>query len=223
MEQSIAELFVILALKPEKGRIGINSLHFRYSLTGAMLMDYLLNKEIEIANKRIVPSFRKNGDTIHDMIADRISRSGRNRRVSFWVKRLTNRSRLYFKSYINLLVKERIIRIERKKFLGIIPFNRYWFTDTTVRINLIGILRGILLYGKQPGNKELMLLGIIDASKGYNLLSRERGESGVLRKKCRELLKGDLMSSEINHAIRDVQIAVSSAITAAIVASHGAH
>ena len=80
-----------------------------------------------------------------------------------------------------------------------------------------------MLYGKKPGTKEVMLLGLIEASRAYPLLSRERGESKILRKKNTELLKGDIMSSEISQTIKEIQAAIIASITAASVAAHGSH
>ncbi len=93
MNHSVAELFTILAINPVNGRIAVDNIHFRYSLTGAILLDHLFNEEITIENKRIIPAYRRNGDPLHDMVADRIMNSTNHRRISFWINRLTRRSR----------------------------------------------------------------------------------------------------------------------------------
>lgn len=219
MDHSVAELFVILALNPEKGRITLSDIPFRYSLTGAFFMEYFEKGEFIIENKRIVSSFRKNGEIIHDLFAERIMKSSRNRRISFWIGRLTSKRKLIFSEVISNLEKKRILRTEQKKFLNIFPYKRYWFTDNSVRTNLIELLRGILLYGKQAGKKEVMLLGLVEASKAYSVLSHEKGEKKILRKKNSELLKSDVISAEIGQAIREVQAAIVSSITAASVAA----
>jgi hypothetical protein len=223
MNNAIAEQFAILSLNPEKGRVTIDSIHFRYSLTGALLMDYLEQDEFKVENKRVVPSFRINGDAIHDMFAERIMKSSRNRKISFWISRLTNKSRFIFREIISSLEKQKLISTEYKKFLGIFPYKRYWFLDDKVRRDLIERLREILLYGKQPGKKEIMLLGLVETSKAYRLLSREKGEAKILRKKNTEILKGDIMSDEISLAIREVQTAIAASVTAATIAAHSSH
>lgn len=223
MDIPVSKLFVILALNPEKGRIAIDSIHFRYSLTGALFMEYSDVGEIKVENKRIVPFFKNNGEALHDMIADKIMNSGKNRRISFWISRLTQKSRFILREITNSLEKDNIIRIEHKKFLNIIPYKRYWFIDSRTRSNLIEVLRGILLYGKQPGKKDFMLLGLLEASKAYRLLSRERGESKLLRKKNSEILKGDVMSAEISQVIVEVQTAIIASVAAASAAASSSH
>jgi len=223
MKQKVAELFVILALNPEKGRVAINDVHFRYSLTGAMIMDFLDQGEISIENKRIVPHFHNTVNQGHDFLADKIMKSKKNRRLSFWIKRFSYKNRFFFKSIIDSLEIDRIVSIEQKKFLNIIPYNKYWIKDRSVREKLIETLRGVLVYGKEPGKREIMLLGLVEASRAYPLLARERGESKLMRKRNSELLKGDIMSSEINEAIKEVHAAIISSVAASSAALHGSH
>jgi hypothetical protein len=214
MEHSVAEQFVILALNPEKGRITIDSIHFRYSLTGAILMDYLEGEEFKIENKRVVPSLKINDDAIHALFADRMTKSSRNRRITFWIRSLTRKSRFIFSEMTKNLERKQIIRIEQKWFLNIIPYKRYWFTNNTVRAKIIEDLRGILLHGKRPDKKEIMLLGVVEASRAYRLIAQERGEARLLRKNNTQLLKGDVMSAEISQAIKEVQAAVVASVIA---------
>ncbi len=223
MTPSAAELFMILAIHPTKGRIAIENIHFRYTLTGAVLMDALSMDEFTIEDKRLIPSFTKNGDPLHDMVADRITNSSRNRRISFWINRLSRRNMLIFNEIITRLEKKDIIRTDKKKFLNIIPYKRFWFNDRSIRDNLIERLRQFLIYGKQPGKNDLMLLGLVEASRAYRLLSRERAEVKQMRRKNGDLLKGDIMNTEINLAIREVQTAIIASVTAATMAAHGSH
>jgi hypothetical protein len=223
MDNSVAEQFVILSLNPEKGRISIDSIHFRYPLTGALLMDYLDQEELKVENKRVVWSFRMTGNAVHDIFAERIMNSSGNWKISLWIRRLTRKSRLVFREIISSLEKQKLISIEQKKFLGIFPYNRYWFLDNGIRTGIIERLREILLYGKQPGKKELMLLGIVEAARAYRLLSREKGEARILRKKNNEILKGDVMSSEISKAVREVQAAIVVSVITATMAAHASH
>lgn len=223
MNHSVAELFVILAINPEKGRISIESTHFRYSLTGALLMEYHEMGEFTVQNKRIVPSFRLNGDMIHDLFAGKIMNSGRHRRISFWINRLTGRYRLILRTIVGMLENKGVIRVEQNWFLNIIPYKRYRFTDFSIRKNLIENLRGILLYGKQADKKEIMLLSLIEASDAYRILAGERGERRLLRKKNSELFEGDAFATELKRAILEVQTATIASISAASAAAHSAN
>jgi hypothetical protein len=223
MDHSVAENFIILAINPEKGRVTIDSTHFRYSLTGAILLDYMNDEELRVEDKRVVPSLRINDDAIHMMFAGKIMKSSRNRKISYWISRLTLKSRFILSEMTKSLEKQRVIRIEHKKFLGLIPYKRYWFLNNSIRTDLIESLRGILLYDKKPGKKELMLISILQAARAHSILSKERGETKTLRQKCTQMFKNDQLSAEISQTFREVQKAIESAITAAIIASHAGH
>lgn len=186
-------------------------------------MDYYDQGEFTIENKRLISSFKRNGDTVHDLFCDRIMKSEKSRRLSYWVSRLTNKGRKIFREMTGRLEKNRIIRTEQKKFLNIIPYFRYWFINSGVRSDIVETIRGILLYGKQPDKKELMLLGLVETSKAYSLLSREKGESKMMRNKNIELLKGEVINAEISQTIREVQAAIAASVTAAIVAAQSSH
>jgi hypothetical protein len=68
-----------------------------------------------------------------------------------------------------------------------------------------------------------MLLGLVEASKAYKILSREKGESKLLRKKNTELLKGDMISAEISQTIKEVQAAIVASIAASVAAAGSSH
>jgi golgi phosphoprotein 3 len=215
MDFSVAELFVILSIRPEKGRVHLRNNSFYYSLTGALLLDYLENGEIKVENRRLIPFFRKTHDPFHDIIEERIMKSDKNRKISYWIEILSTKSKLAFKEVCNSLTKKRIIRIEQKKFLGIIPYKSYWFTDLSERDNLVENLRNVLIYDRKATNKEVMLLSLVKTSGAYSLLSRERGESGMLRKKNSAFLEGINLNPDLALAIKEIQTAIASSITLA--------
>ena len=223
MEFNLTSQFIIISLHPEKGRIMIDGTHFRYTLTGAVLMDFFLNGEISLDKNRLVPSFRKNGDQIHDMFTEYVSRSSKPRRISFWVRRLTRKSRFIFKETINPLIDKGLIRHERRYFLNIIPYNRFFIRDISIRSGIIDEIRNVLLHSKTATSKQSMLIGLIKASGSFRLLAKEKGERRVLRKRCDEFLKNDAMASEIDVAIREVQAAIIASVTAATVAASASH
>jgi hypothetical protein len=223
METNVTSQFIILSLHPEKGRLMIDNTHFRYSLIGAVLMDYLDNGEISLNEKRLIPSFRKNGDQVHDTIAERIERSSRSRRISYWVRILSGKSRFVFKESVNSLVNRGILRHERRLFLNIFPYNRYFLTERNIRNGIIEEIRGVLLHNKQATRKQSMLIGLIKASRSSRLLAKENVEKKILRIKCNEFSQKDAMASEIDKAIVAVQAAITASVTAATIAASASH
>jgi hypothetical protein len=216
METTVIMQFVILSIHPDNGRIVIDNMHLKYSLIGAVFMDFLNRDEISISNRKLIPNFRKNGDPTHDMFAERIESYSWPRRVSKWVKSLSGKGWLVYKETVNSLIDKGIIRHERRFFLKIFPYNRFFHTEKSIRTGMIDEIRDVLLNARPATRKQMMLIGLINTSRSHNLLVKEKGERWILRKKCKELTKGDEMISEIEKAIQDVQAANSSFDNAAM-------
>ena len=210
METTVTMQFVILSIHPDNGRIVIDNMHLKYSLIGAVLMDFLDRGEISITNRRLIPKFRKNGDPTHDLIAEKIEGYSSPRRISRWVKSLSGKGWDIYKETVNFLIDNGIVRHERRLFLKIFPYNRFFHTERSTRTRIIDEIRDVLLHAKPPTRQQMMLIGLINTSRSHNILVKEKGERWILRKKCKELIKGDEMVSEIEKAIQDVQAAESS-------------
>lgn len=223
MEASVTSQFIILSLHPEKGRLLIENTRFRYCLIGSLLMDFLDNGEISLSENKLIPSFRKNGDQIRDMIAERIEKSSRPRRISYWVRILSMKSRLVFRENINMLINKGIVRHEKRYFLNIFPYNRYFISQSSIRAGIIEEIRNILLFDKSANRRQSMLIGLIKASQAYNLLATEKRERRIIRKKCNEFLQKDVMTSEIDKAISEVQAAIIASVAATSAAASAAH
>jgi hypothetical protein len=223
MEISVTSQFIIFSLHPEKGRIGINNIHFRYSLAGSVLMDFLNNGEITLDKDKLVSSARKNGDPVHDKFSDLFERSSKPKRISYWVRRLNRESRFIFRENTKTLINNGLINHERQYFLNIIPYNRYFLTSGNLRTGIISGLREILLHDKKATRVQQMLIGLIRASRSSKILMIEKGERSILRKKCNSFKQDDLISTEIEKVISRVQAAIISSVTAASAAASGSH
>jgi hypothetical protein len=223
MEIPVTTQFMIYGLNPEKGRIVINKIHFRFSLTGALLMDLLFNGEISLKNNRLIPNLRKTGDPVHDMVAEKIERSSRPRRISFWLRSLSRKRRFVFREIINSMISTGLLRLETHRFLNIFPYNRYFLTDSRIRSGIVDDLRNVLLQGKPATTKQAMLIGLIFASRSHRLLAKEKGESRILRVRCRDFKQNDPMASEIDKTIREIQAAIFASTIAASAAASGSH
>jgi hypothetical protein len=214
MEMSIAKQFTILSLHPGKGRILVPNTIFRYTLAGACLMDFYINGEITIEDKRLLPSAGRSRDQLHDSLFEKIQTSSRPRRISYWIRRLSGRGRQLFRDSISLLLSEGIVRHEKLYFLGFIPYNRYYFNDPAIRSSLINRLREVVISGKVPDNEQMMILGLMKVSRSLRYLATEFSERSVIRARCREIFRRDETKPETEKFIRMIMASVQNAIAA---------
>jgi hypothetical protein len=201
----------------------IHDPYLKYSLIGAYFMDFLKKGEISMTNKRLTPSFRRTGDPMHDRIADIIEKSSKPKRFSWWIRRFSMKSQLIRKDTISSLIARGILRHEKRYFLNLIPYNRYFFNDMRFRSEITEGLREVLLHGKKPTADQMMLIALLKASSSLSILARERVERRLLRKKCTEILEKDELASEMDKVIREVRAAIASAVAVSAATSHGAH
>ncbi len=109
-------------------------------------------------------------------------------------------------------------------FLNIIPYKRYHFYDKVYKGEPYrGASGDFLSMGNSLSQHDIMILGIIETSRAYKLISRERGEVRKMRRKNIALQKAYPMTSGINQAIREVQAAIAASVTAAMIATHSSH
>lgn len=222
METTVTKQFIILSLHPEKGRIIVDQTHFRYSLTGAVIMDFLNQGEITVTDRRVSHSFRKNGDNVHDTIAEIMERPVNPKKISYWISRLSMKSRFVYRETAAYLVSRGILRHEKRYFLGIIPYNRYYQDDTRFRREIIEGLRNVLLRGSQSTKEQMMMIGLLTAARAHKLIAVEPGEKRTLRIKCKEFMKKEDLNQEVKQVIRDIQSAISASIAASAAASSAA-
>jgi hypothetical protein len=133
------------------------------------------------------------------------------------------KSRRIFRETVNSLASSGTIRIERRYFLNIIPYNRYFFTDRRARTETADGLRSVLLNNVVPTNDQVMLAGLLKATRSTSLLANKSEEKHVLKQACEKIGKDSIMAKEIDKAIREMQAAIISSIAVSAAMSHGRH
>ena len=222
MDTKVSENFIILALNPRSGNYMIYGNYLNYGFLGAVLMDLALAGRIRIIDGRMSAVEEKGitGVHVHDRMYERLIKSRKPLKISFWIRRLAFNSGWYVREMRNLMVGNGVLKQERRRFL-MIPYKLHYVADMGRRRKLIMRIKEILLYNKPPEDDEAMLLGIIYASKLHRALSDDRDERRKIRKALVSFMKESHMSPGIDTMVREIQLAISSAIAAAVVASSG--
>ncbi|NMC40853.1 MAG: GPP34 family phosphoprotein [Bacteroidales bacterium] len=222
MYESVLRSFIIFALDAGKGRFRIDSLRLRYSVAGAILLDLLRNNEITVSEKRVIPSLRRNGDPVHDTVAEMIENQSRHRKVSFWISRLSWKSRFFLNETLKRMSSAGIIRHERKLFLGFFPYNRWYISDIRIQTEIYNSLRRVLLSDEKPSKEVEMLISVIRASESAKLIARNREEKRIVVSAIKNRTHHDSYEGGRESPVYIIQKAVISAISASSAASTAA-
>jgi golgi phosphoprotein 3 len=221
-----AEKFLMIAHHPEKGRFMISGMFIQFGIAGAILLDMSLEERIDILNKRLIlKTPGTSADPLTNEVTTLISRDPRPRRVGYWVRRLARRYNKYKRQVLESLAAKRMVRIEERKFLGLIPYRRSYLIESYTRSNLIRQIKNdILVNSREPSYANMAIAGLMEACRMQRILSDDREELKNIRIRLKKILKESPVADVVSQTVRQVQAAIFASVTAAIVASRaGGH
>jgi hypothetical protein len=209
MNFGTVEKMLLLAKHPAKGGFLTTDLHLNYGVIGSLLQDMLLEKIFEIQNDRIVPKGLKHHENpIYSEIETKIRSSEKPRKIHYWVAKLAKKSKSYKWMILNELASKRVVRIEQKKFLSIIPYRRCYLVDIKNRNNLIMQLKIKALSKKTLDEESKVLLSFIEVCSLRKVLSTDRSEQRILRNELRMMVKENPIARAVETVIKQTMVVV---------------
>jgi len=215
MEYKVTEHFISLSLNPDTGRYLILGNYLTYGLVGAILMDLSLAGRISIDNHIVIAGkdLSPTGNHASDRMLKTIAESGRQRNIKTWVRRLGNKSPWYRKEMQKYFVRNGILKVENRRFIGI-PYKLHYIARPGLGKNLTNRYKEIILYNKTPEEHEMMVLGLLYACKMHKVISKGGPERRNVRKKLVEIIRDNPFASDISKAIMEIQAAITASIAA---------
>ncbi len=225
MELNTIEKFLLIAHHPEKWWFKTPQIQLKYGLTGAMLLEFSIRKNIELVDNKIrvnKESITSDEDySIFDDFIQTMIQANRLHKPKYWIQKFGRKSRKLKWEILRGLEKKRLIRIEHLKFI-FIPYRRSYLTDRRLREKLIHELRDSLTYKKKISEEGIAILGLIEACKMYRVLSPDRSKRRQIKKELKLVLKESPISEVVQATIRQTQIAITMAIAASSAGAAGA-
>jgi hypothetical protein len=223
MNLSTAEKFLLIGHHPEKGRFLIAGFQLEYGLIGAILLDMTLENMIITENERlIVKKSVMSNNQLFNEISSLIFNAKKPQKIKYWIIRLARQSRKYRWMLLTELTNKRFIRIENRKFLGIIPYRKSFLTGSYTRNNLIQQLKSNVLFHKELNNETVVILGMIEACKMHRIITSDKDELKTIRKELKQVIKESPIAGTVNETIKQVQAAIIGAVIATSAASSAA-
>lgn len=199
----------------------IPQIYLQYGISGAILLDMTLEDRIELENKQLIlKTAMVSADPVINEAVTLISQSSKPRKAGYWVRKLAMRHKKFKWQILNSLADKRVVRIEEKKFLGLIPYRKSFLMESYTRSNLIRQLKSeILAYTREPSSASMAIAGLIEACRMHRILSDDREELRNIRAQLKKISKESPVSEVISQTIKQVQAAIISSVAAAIIAS----
>ena len=210
MDLSLKEKFLIISIEPGKGKIMLMGNQLTYGIAGAILLELKSKNIVNFAdNILILNQYRPSVDRIINRAVEIIRKSKRKRRVNIWLMRFSWRGNSFVREILRKLMSHNIIRKERKRFLNIIPYNRYFFLQKNVRNQTISSLKDAL-YTKSitSQNEDLNLLGLIHACGLERIFTDDKNEKKELARYLKEQINTNDAFAEIKPLIKKIKTAI---------------
>ncbi|MFQ5822601.1 MAG: GPP34 family phosphoprotein [bacterium] len=217
---SLAEELLLLSWHDEKGTVlSSASMSLQYGLSGAVLMELSLMGRLHIDKKNlVVVDATPTGDDILDEALTIIKHSKRKRNAQYWVSKLSREIKNLKERLLNRLIHKGILKKEEHRILWVFPSQRYPTEDAKVEQEVRDGIRAIILDGKTPEPRMAVLISLVNACNLVGeIFSRE--ERKVARKRVKEIAKSNLIGMAVSDTVAGIQVAISAAIAATVVAS----
>lgn len=212
---SIPEKFLILAHHSDKARFRIPEIHLKYGLIGALLMELSVKESIVFKdNKLILKNMESPSDPVLSEFYERIASQRVPRNTRFWIRRMAPRSTHYKWQILYGLEKKRVARIERMKFLGVIPYRKSTLLNKKLQYDLIRETRNSVVQHGEIDTPQLAILGLVEACRMHKIISRERTERKMISQRLKAITKDSPIASAVELTIRQVHAAIGGVVAA---------
>lgn len=217
MKLNILNKFLLLAHHPEKGRFLISETHINYGIIGAALLEMSLDGQIKIDDDKLIvlENVKSNRPIISEILTE-VKNSKKSREIRYWLNRLARNSRQFKWIILTELQNEKLVRIEKRKLLGLIPYRKSYLVDRTLRESVISQLKNDVLFRKNSLNEDSMImLGLIEACRMHQIITSDKVELKKLKKELKEIIKDSTIASTVDETLKQIQAAIMVSIIAA--------
>jgi hypothetical protein len=182
-----------------------------YGIAGALLMEMSLQERIEIVDGLVVlKNDKKITDPMMSEMAGMMRQQTKRRKVRYWAYKINKRANRFKKELLSRMDKKGVLRLERKRFLWLIPYTVTYLRDRRTRDKLIRHLRKAVLYPSsvEVTSEDVALLGLIEAAKMHKVIAENKDELKRIRKELKKVIEESPIAGVVAKTIKDVQAAI---------------
>jgi hypothetical protein len=222
-ELILPEKFLLLAHHPSKGKFTDSRLsadYVKYGMMGAIFLDLSLKGAIEL-EKKVVRVTEKKEDLYSEAeeILQRLRESHKHKKVKYWIRKMGMKGNRYKKRMLQRMKDKGLIRIEKRKFLGLIPYQKTYLLKPDQRYKMLMHLREVVMGRQKTGTEEALLLGLIRACRIHRILVQQKGEQKKIRKALKQFMEENPIAGAVSETLLEIQAAIFASAGAASAAS----
>jgi hypothetical protein len=218
MSTLIAEDMLLLLLDDDKGTVTGTS-HLQTVLGGAVLIELATTGAVAVEEKTSMwksAKVRAQPDAVPDdellRTAHRIV-AAKDRSAQDLVNRLGKAAK---DELAERLVRRGILERRDDKVLGLFPRTRWPAVDSTHELAVRRDLTAALVQGVQPDQQTACLIALLSAiDRAHKIVDRDGLPSGQVRKRAKEIARGEWAAQAVKDAISASTAAVTAGVTAA--------
>ena len=211
MELSLKEKLIIALLDPDKGRLIMEQSRISHALAACIIFEMKEMGLIDITQNRLqARSSKYPKDVVHREVFKKIDGSKKERKLSFWLLKLSWKGGHYRRGIITNLQSKQVIGTERKYFINIIPYTRYFFINLNLWRKIIEHLRAVVFYSASPSQEDFLLLGLISVANVNRVIYRNREENKLMKERIKELLGDKMVDKDVLLILKRVKEAIRS-------------
>ena len=208
---TFAEEILLLTLDDKKA--AFRPLHeqaMRTALAGALLMDLAMADRIDTDLQHLfVINTDPTGDPLLDETLGRLRAAPTRQNAAHWLNEIAWQTENLRERVLQRLVERGVLKVEDRKILWVFAQRRYPLIDDREVKEVRTRLRELIFNQEIPDAREAILIGLVHACGMIDTLFEEH-ELPQVMPRVMDVARLDLIGREVDRAIRDIFMAMTS-------------
>jgi hypothetical protein len=217
MELRLSEELLVVALNQKTGTIApFKPMVFKYTLAAAVLQELFICQKLRLDGDLVkVINQEPPGDVILDKALKMIMDLHKDKKVQHWISKLGGKSKEFKKILVEGLVNKSVLRhLDEDEPPGVFSRKivrfRIWHDRPLVKLHKL--LHDILVYSKEPDNKSLRLIGLINACKLTRNIFNDKKDQETAAIRVQKLSDDDVFKKGVRSAVNTIRWSVVSGV-----------
>lgn len=218
MELTLSEELMLLALNDDDGDVIFSaSIAIPFGLAGALLLEMIFRKNIELEDDKIKIGENHNFEKeIYADIAQMIKEEPDTKDLKFWIWKIQNKVADIKDSIVQRLIEKGILTKKEGKMFWLIKYEKYPQMNPIPEIETRLAIRKVVLEGHDPDAKTLALISLVHSCNLVDELFT-KDERKQARTIIKRIIENEEVGKSVSKVFADTSIAISGAVSAAAV------